>query len=224
MPSTRAGWGPRFGRAGVLLAVIFFSATPAAADIVRLSHGRTMTVDSCRFEGETVILVLPGGGEVRAHRDLVIEILPEEVPRTRELALEALALSPSARTLLAEPLVRRLVDQMAARVGIDARLAHAVVRTESNYRPLAVSPKGAMGLMQLMPALAASFRLSDPFDPERNLEAGLTHLRRLLMKYPDVRRALAAYNAGEGAVSRYGGVPPYRETQTYVQRIMASLR
>ena len=112
---------------------------------------------------------------------------------------------------------------MAARVGIDARLAHAVVRTESNYAPLAVSPKGAMGLMQLMPALAASYDLADPFDPERNLETGLTHLRRLLVKY-DVRRALAAYNAGEGAVSRYGGVPPYAETQSYVQRIMASLR
>lgn len=182
-----------------------------------------MTVDSCRFEGETVILILPGGGEVRAHRDLVIEILPEEVPRAREMALEALALSPSAKAMLAEPLVRRLVDEIAARVGIDARLAHAVVRAESNYRPLAISPKGAMGLMQLMPTLAASYRLADPFDPERNLEAGLTHLRRLLVKY-DVRRALAAYNAGEGAVSRYGGVPPYRETQSYVQRIMASLR
>lgn len=197
-------------------------AVPARADIVRLSHGRTMTVDSCRFEGEVVILVLPGGGEVRAHRDLVIEILPEEVPRAREMANEALALSPSARTPLAEAAIRRMVDQVAARVGIDARLAHAVVRAESNYRPLAISPKGAMGLMQLMPPLAATYRLTDPFDPERNLETGLTHLRRLLVKY-DVRRALAAYNAGEGAVSRYGGVPPYRETQTYIQRIMTSL-
>jgi soluble lytic murein transglycosylase-like protein len=80
-----------------------------------------------------------------------------------------------------------------------------------------------MGLMQLRPTLAASYGLTDPFDPESNLETGLKHLRRLLVRY-DVRRALAAYNAGEGAVSRYGGVPPYRETQTYVQRIMASLR
>lgn len=209
----------------VLLAAICLAwARPASADIVRLAHGRTMTVDVCRFEGDTVILVLPGGGEVRAHKDLVIEILPEEIPRSREIALERLALSPAAtRSPLAEGSIRLMVDRVAARVGIDARLAHAVVRIESNYRPLAISPKGAMGLMQLMPTLAASYDLSDPFDPELNLETGLKHLRRLLVRY-DVRRALAAYNAGEGAVSRYGGVPPYRETQTYVQRIMASLR
>lgn len=197
---------------------------PAGADIVRLSHGRTMTVDSCRFEGDTVILILPGGGEVRARRDLVVEILPEEVPRARSMALEALAVSPAAaRPALTTSAIRRMVDEVAARVGIDARLAHAVVRAESNYEPLAVSHKGAMGLMQLMPALASSYALADPFDPERNLEAGLQHLRRLLLKY-DVSRALAAYNAGEGAVSRYGGVPPYRETQTYVRRIITSLR
>jgi len=208
----------------VLVLVGLMWAVPARADIVRLAHGRTMTVDVCRFEGDMVILVLPGGGEVRAHRDLVVEILPEEVPRTRELALERLAFSPSAaRAPLGEQVIRELVDRIAARVGVDARLAHAVVRAESNYRPLAVSPKGAMGLMQLMPPLAASYNLLDPFDPERNLEAGLKHLRRLLVRY-DVRRALAAYNAGEGAVSRYGGIPPYRETQTYVQKIMASLR
>ena len=199
-------------------------AVPASADIVRLAHGRTMTVDACRFEGDMVILLLPGGGEVRAHRDLVVEILPEEVPRGRETALERLASSPSAaRAPLGEQSIRDLVDRIAARVGIDARLAHAVVRAESNYRPLAVSPKGAMGLMQLMPPLAASYDLVDPFDPELNLETGMKHLRRLLVRY-DVRRALAAYNAGEGAVSRYGGVPPYRETQSYVQKIMASLR
>lgn len=196
---------------------------PAAADIVRLSHGRTMIVDACRFEGESVILVLPGGGEVRARRDLVVEIMPEEVPRARETALAALALSPTRGRSATEAAIRAMVDRIAARVGVDARLAHAVVRAESSYRPAAVSPKGAMGLMQLMPALARTYGLDDPFDPERNLEAGLRHLRGLLLKY-DLRRALAAYNAGEGAVSRYGGVPPYRETQAYVQRIMASLR
>jgi hypothetical protein len=213
-----------FRRIALLAALCLTWAWPASADIVRLAHGRTMTVDGCRFEGDTVILLLPGGGEVRAHRDLVVEILPEEVPRAREIALERLALSPAAaRALPGEGSIRLMVDRVAARVGIDSRLAHAVVRTESNYRPLAVSPKGAMGLMQLMPTLAASYDLTDPFDPELNLETGLKHLRRLLVKY-DVRRALAAYNAGEGAVSRYGGVPPYRETQMYVQRIMASLR
>lgn len=199
---------------------------PARADIVRLANGRTMTVDHCRFEGETVVLLMRGGGEVRAPRATVAEILPDEVPFARTVAIEALAESPTAAApKLAMAVIRQMVDRVAARVGLDSKLAHAVVRTESNYEPLAVSPKGAMGLMQLMPVLVATYELTDPFDPERNLEAGMKHLRRLLQRYGvDVRRALAAYNAGEGSVSRYGGVPPYRETQNYVQRIMAALR
>jgi soluble lytic murein transglycosylase-like protein len=213
-------------RVVLTVAALVCLATPAAADIVRLSNGRTMRVEDCRFEEGIVILRMAGGGEIRAARELVAEILPDEVevPAARAAALAALEQSPTAAApRLGQAHVRSLVDRVAARVGIDARLAHAVVRTESNYEPLAVSPKGAMGLMQLMPVLAASYSLADPFDPETNLEAGLRHLRRLLLKY-DVRRALAAYNAGEGAVGRYRGVPPYRETQSYVQRIMASLR
>ncbi len=215
----------RIVRLGAMaLAGIVGLAQPAAADIVRLSNGRTMRVESCRFEDSTVVLLMTGGGEIRAHRDLVAEILPDEVPPNRAAALDALAASPSAAgPRLSGDRLRALVDRVAARVGVDARLAHAVVRAESNYEPLAVSPKGAMGLMQLMPVLASTYALADPFDPEANLEAGLRHLRRLLLRY-DVRRALAAYNAGEGAVSRYGGVPPYRETETYVRRILASLR
>lgn len=197
----------------------------ADADIVRLSNGRTMNVEFCRFEGEIVILIMRGGGEIRAAKDLVADILPDEVPFARTVALEALAESQAAAAPKLSPTsLRQLVDRVAARVGLDAKLAHAVVRTESNYEPLAVSRKGAMGLMQLMPVLVRMYEIRDPFDPEANLEAGMRHLRRLLSRYPDVRRALAAYNAGEGAVSRYGGVPPYRETQSYVQRIMASLR
>ena len=208
-----------------LLAVLLCAAAlPAEADIVRLANGRTMTVEHCRFEGEAVILIMDGGGEIRAAREMVVEILPDEVPRVRAVAIEALASSPTAaRPRMGAAAVRQLVDRVAARVGLDAKLAHAVVRTESNYEALAVSRAGAMGLMQLMPALAAAYSLNDPFNPEKNLEAGMRHLKSLLSRY-DVRRALAAYNAGEGAVSRYGGIPPYRETQTYVQRIMASLR
>ena len=111
------------------------------------------------------------------------------------------------------------------RVGLDVRLAQAVVQVESNYEPLAISPRGAMGLMQIMPTVARTYAVRDPYNPAENLEAGMRHLRALLKRYGvDLRRALAAYNAGEGAVSRYGGVPPYRETQAYVSRIMASIR
>ena len=196
----------------------------AAADIVRFTNGRTMTVDTCRFEGSTVILVMRGGGEIRAPRALVAELLPDEVPFARTVAIEALAGSPTAVSApLSENEIYRLVDRVAAAVGLDGKLAHAVVRVESNYEPLAVSSRGAMGLMQIMPVIAQQYAVTDPFNPERNLEAGMRHLRGLLQRF-DLRRALAAYNAGEGAVTRYGGVPPYRETQTYVQRIMTALR
>jgi soluble lytic murein transglycosylase-like protein len=140
------------------------------------------------------------------------------------VALEALAASPAAAAApLGESLVRALVTRVAQRWGVPDRLAHALVQTESNYDPRAVSPKGAMGLMQLMPATAQYYALDDPFNAEANLDAGMRHLRGLLDRYP-VTLALAAYNAGEGAVSRYNGVPPYRETVDYVRRIQSLMR
>ena len=106
------------------------------------------------------------------------------------------------------------------RHGVDADLVRAVVKVESNYNPRAVSPKGAMGLMQLMPATARQFKLANPFDTRQNLDAGVRHLRSLLTNYNgDLRLSLAAYNAGAGAVSRANGVPPFAETQGYVRRI-----
>jgi soluble lytic murein transglycosylase-like protein len=206
------------------LALLLTAAVPARAEIVRLANGRTMTVEACRFEGESVTLVLRGGGEIRMSRSQVAELMPDEVPYARAVAIEALAVSAAASSPALSPdAIRALVDRVAARVGLDLRLAHAVVKVESRYEPLAVSPKGAMGLMQIMPVIARTYHVTDPFDPERNLEAGMRHLQGLLKKY-DTSRALAAYNAGESAVVRYGAVPPYRETQDYVQRILAALR
>ena len=207
--------------AGIVVAWV----SPARADIVRLANGRTMHVDAARFEGDTVVLVMRGGGEIRAASDLVLELLPDEVPFARARAMELLAASPSAagpRPSMSS--LRALVERVAARVGLDARLAQAVVRAESNYDPQAISRAGAMGLMQIMPVVAREYGVIDPFDPAQNLEAGMRHLRRLLARFDDPRRALAAYNAGESAVARYGGIPPYRETQNYVRRILALLR
>jgi soluble lytic murein transglycosylase-like protein len=171
-----------------------------------------------------VILMMRGGGEIRAAKTLVAELLPDEVPFARTVAIETLAASVvSTGPPLSHDAIVSLVDRIAARVGLDRRVAHAVVRAESNYNPAAISPKGAMGLMQLMPVVARQYDLTDPFHPEQNLEAGMRHLQQLLGRY-DLSRALAAYNAGEGAVSRYGGVPPYRETQDYVRKIRAMLR
>jgi soluble lytic murein transglycosylase-like protein len=211
-------------RQALLVAALAIVPGPVGADIVRLSNGRTMVVEVCRFEGDRVILVLPGGGEVQAHKSLVAEILPDEVPFARTVAIAALAESPTAAAPKPTPAaIRKLVDRVAAEVGLDTKLAHAVVKTESNYEPLAVSRRGAMGLMQLMPVIVRTYDLADPFDPETNLKTGMSHLRRLLRRF-DLHRALAAYNAGEGAVARYGGIPPYTETRQYVERILASLR
>jgi soluble lytic murein transglycosylase-like protein len=146
------------------------------------------------------------------------------VPFARTVAIEALAASPTAAGVrLDAGAIHALVDRVALRVGLDPRLAHAVVSIESNYRPLAISPKGAMGLMQIMPVIVRQYGVDDPFDPEQNLEAGMRHLRSLLDRLT-TRYALAAYNAGATAVARYGGVPPYRETQNYVQRVLAELQ
>lgn len=206
------------------LMAVLVAAPPAGADIVRLTNGRTMTVDSCVFDGDHVVFRMPGGGEIRMSKALLDEVLPDEIPFARVVAIEALAASPSAtRPALGLAAVRALVDLVAAKVGLDRKLAHAVVRTESNYDPRAISPKGAMGLMQIMPSIVRQYGLDDPFDPEKNLEVGMRHLLTLLARF-DPSRALAAYNAGIGAVTKYGRVPPYRETQDYVRRILALVK
>jgi len=112
------------------------------------------------------------------------------------------------------------IDQAASRHNVDPNLVRSVIKVESNFNPNAVSRKGAMGLMQLMPATARSLNVSNPFDPQQNVDAGVRHLRKLLDNYRgDVRLSLAAYNAGTGAVSRSAGVPRFRETRNYVRRI-----
>jgi soluble lytic murein transglycosylase-like protein len=118
-----------------------------------------------------------------------------------------------------------LSSHLAPEYGVDPRLAMAVIAVESGFRANAVSPRNAQGLMQLIPATAQRFRVRNPFDPEANVRGGLAYLRWLLTRFHgDVQLVAAAYNAGEGAVERHGGVPPFRETQVYVQRIAALYR
>jgi hypothetical protein len=112
------------------------------------------------------------------------------------------------------------IDAAAERHHVDPSLVRSVVKVESNFNPNAVSSKGAMGLMQLMPSTARSLNVANPFDPQQNVDAGVRHLRKLLDSYGgNVRLSLAAYNAGSGAVARSAGVPHFRETQNYVRRI-----
>jgi len=112
------------------------------------------------------------------------------------------------------------ITMAAARHNVDPNLVRAVVKVESNFNPNAVSRKGAMGLMQLMPSTARQLKVQNPFDPEQNIDAGVRQLKHLLESYGgDVKLTLAAYNAGSGAVARSAGVPHYAETQSYVRRI-----
>jgi soluble lytic murein transglycosylase-like protein len=113
-----------------------------------------------------------------------------------------------------------LIQQAATQYGLDADLLRRVVDAESNGDPNAVSPKGARGLMQLMPATAQALGVENPFDPEQNIDGGARYLRHLLDTFGDVRLALAAYNAGPGNVRKYSGVPPFPETQRYVRKIL----
>lgn len=113
------------------------------------------------------------------------------------------------------------VQERAPHYGVDPRLAVSIVRAESNFNPLAVSPKNAQGLMQLIPASALRFGVRNPLDPQQNIEGGLAYLGWLLQRFDhDVVKASAAYNAGEGAVDRHQGVPPFPETRAYVARIL----
>ena len=117
--------------------------------------------------------------------------------------------------------INALIKQTAVKYGIPENLFRALVKQESGFNPRAVSPAGAMGLAQLMPTTAKALGVEDPFDPAQNLEGGAKYLRQQYDRFGRWDLALAAYNAGPGAVERYGGIPPYRETQNYVRNVLA---
>jgi soluble lytic murein transglycosylase-like protein len=212
-------------RVGLALVVLLAGAAPARAELVYFTTGRTLSVKSFRLEGPQLVLILRGGGEIVCDRTLVDRIEADEVPYPEE-AIEApadgatvVAAGPEHVPGASHRVYAPIVAAASARHGVDATLVHAVIQVESAYRPRARSRKGAMGLMQLMPATVQRYQVSDPYDPRSNIEAGVRHLKTLLDEFP-LTLALAAYNAGEGAVRRFGGVPPYAETRNYVTQVL----
>ena len=149
-------------------------------------------------------------------------ILPREIPTLEVIAREAgaLAIVPVSKTFsTAKADVDVLVEKSAALHGVDPILAKSVLQVESNYNQYALSPKGAMGLMQLMPATAKQLGVMNAFDAKQNIEGGVKFLRYLKTKFDDDRLVLAAYNAGEAAVKKHGWIPPYPETIDYVYKV-----
>ena len=142
-------------------------------------------------------------------------------PRTGKLVRTVVLSQKPANPATPEPAVRSLIEETARNFDVNPALVDSVIQVESNYNPYAVSPKGAQGLMQLMPATARRFGVTNSFDVRENIEGGVRYLKFLQDSFQDDQLAIAAYNAGEKAVTRHGGIPPYRETQNYVQRVQS---
>ena len=201
-------------------------ATPASAELIFFSESRSMSIKSHRVEGDRVVVSLRGGGEMAFDRSVIVKITPDEVPYPEETSAatpDTQAPTGAGDALVESTVYDPIIESASTRHGLPARLVKAVIQVESAFQPRARSIKGAMGLMQLMPDTARQYQARNPYDPATNIDAGARHLKKLLEEF-ELPLALAAYNAGEAAVRRFGGVPPYAETQAYVSRILGLLR
>ena len=209
-----------------IAASLVVSAAPARAELVYFQSGRVLSVKGHRTEGDSLVLALRAGGEIVCDRSVIARIAPDEVPYPEP---EQLLLKPEAGDANSSDRTRvqpdvpsqyvEIIDKVSAEQGVDPRLVKAVIEVESAYRQNARSHKGAMGLMQLMRETARRYAVANPYDPAANIEAGIKHLKSLLQRFT-LPLALAAYNAGEAAVQRFAGIPPYPETREYVARIL----
>jgi soluble lytic murein transglycosylase-like protein len=205
----------------VILAIVaaaVSSAVPAQAELAYFSSGRTLSIKEHHLDGDSLVLTLRNGGQIVCEPSVIARFAPDEVPYP-----EPEAAPPEPAAISAEATAvpyGEMIDKAAATHGVDAKLVRALIKVESAYQPGARSHKGAMGLMQLMPATARQYAVRDPYDPAANIDAGVRYLKSLLERLPRAL-ALAAYNAGEAAVQRFHGIPPYPETRAYVARILA---
>jgi soluble lytic murein transglycosylase-like protein len=197
-----------------VIAVLLASAVPAGAELAFFHTGRSLSIKEHHLDGTSLVLTLRNGGQIVCEPSTIDHFAPDEVPYPEP---EAKA-DPIVASATAVP-YGDIIDRVAAEQGVDVKLVRALIKVESAYQPRARSNKGAMGLMQLMPETARQYAVANPYDPESNIQAGVRYLKILLERLPR-HLALAAYNAGEAAVARFHGIPPYPETRAYVSRIL----
>jgi soluble lytic murein transglycosylase-like protein len=212
-------WGMRIAGAVLFLAILtaFLIPNAYASNLVVLQSGKTMKAASYSVEGETVRLI-DDRSEIAIPLNWVREIrtIADPVPVAPPLQMAAVD----------EDLVNQfeysdLVLSLSKKHDVDWKLVAAVMKAESNFNPRAVSPKGAQGLMQLMPATARLYRVTDPYDPVQNIDAGVRHLKMLMNRFPGkLDLVLAAYNSGERTVNHFKGIPPFDETRSYVKKVL----
>jgi soluble lytic murein transglycosylase-like protein len=200
------------------IGLVFLCLPAFAGEYAVLNNGFRIHADRHEFEGGRVRLFADGGMTELAASE-VASIQQEEYTPTALGTAETVVPAPTS----APPAAKDLYADAAKKHGLPVGLIRSLVKAESNFKSDAVSPKGAIGLMQLMPGTARALG-ADPTVPDQNVDAGTRYLRDLLIKYQasddQVARAIAAYNAGPGAVDKYKGVPPYPETQNYVRRVL----
>ena len=203
----------------LFLCFVWFTWSAWAGEYAVLSNGFRIHADShvidggvIRLESSQGVIELPANSVVAFEQEEYTP-MPAAAPKTPQTAAQVYP--------VATP--QELIARAAIQAGLPPEIVQSVARAESGYRTDAVSPKGAIGLMQLMPSTAAELN-ANPYDPSQNAEAGARYLRDLLLKYESdphqVSKAIAAYNAGPAAVDKYNGIPPYRETIQYVQRVL----
>jgi len=190
----------------VVVTVVLLAAGAAKAEYVVLKSGQRLRITGYERLGAIVRLQVAGGSI--------------QVPAAEVVAIEPEDYFPAPVKERLDVPFAELIRAAAEKHGVEAQLIASVIAVESNFNPRAVSRKQAQGLMQLMPETAARFAVTNVFDPAQNIEAGTRYLKELLERYgQDLRLALAAYNAGPERVGQYQGVPPYRETRSYVRKV-----
>jgi soluble lytic murein transglycosylase-like protein len=204
----------------ILLIVLTFG-TITSADMLVLNTGKKLRIQSYRVEGSNMEVMINDRSEMVIPLDWVREIRDEpDPPPAPKVVATPQGMTPSHKGILKSAYADH-VRSVSEKYQVDWRLVTAVMKVESNFNPRALSRKGAQGLMQLMPDTAKMYRVKKPYDPQQNIEAGVKHLKKLITRYDNrLELALAAYNAGEKAVDRFNGIPPFTETQQYVQKVL----